>query len=287
MKRITDLEEILILLEERGIKPMRVDDAMPVYDAKVSCGLPNGVGDARMEFMSSPAMIRATGAQFCVTATGDSMADADIEDGDVLWIDSRAEIHDGDMVLAMPESGEYLVKNFYTDSNEVSWLIPCNDKYKPIPLDEDDSPAIVGEVACVIKARPYHMPARICRKKIEALKHGSSAKLNITDEMVSEAMRSVASVVTNARQWYAVYRAMVDAGVYEKTDYSLFCERVQMELPEHPYKPKRDELLRMQSRSFKRPVNMWSEDDAPVQGKRFADYLSIGYKVYDMLGMRR
>ena len=75
-----------------------------------------------------------------------------VDDGDILYIDCRAEIHDGDMVLAMPESGEYLVKNFYTDSNEVSWLIPCNDKYKPIPLDKDDSPVIVGKVVNLLMA---------------------------------------------------------------------------------------------------------------------------------------
>lgn len=286
MKRITDLEEIIRVLEERGLNPMRVDDAIPLYDARVSCGLPTGVGDARMEFMSSPAMMRAMGSQYCATAMGDSMVDAGIDDGDILWIDCRADIHDGDIVLAMPESGEYLVKIFYTDADEVSWLIPCNDKYKPIPLNEEDSPSIVGKVTGIIKPKPYNMPSRICRKKIEALKQGSSAKLNISEDMVSDAIQVVAPMVTNSRQWYAVYRALIDVDVYERNNYSLFCERVAQEVPDHQFLPKRDELVRMQTRSFKRPLKMWSEDDAPVTGKRFADYLTIGYKVYDILGIR-
>lgn len=286
MKRLTNIEEILRILEERGLSPIRMDDELPVFDAQVSCGLPNGVGDVSSSMKGSPSLLRRLGAEYAVHAHGDSMVGAGVDDGDILYIDCRAEIHDGDMVLAMPESGEYLIKIFYTDWDDVSWLIPCNDKYKPIPLNEDDSPVIVGKVVNVLKVNPYNMPSRVCRKMIEGLLSGKSAKLNITDEMVSEAIRVVAPMVTNARQWYAPYRALVDAGVYEKTDYSAFCERVVKVVPDHSYKPKRDELIRMLQKSFKRPVKLWSEDDAPVSGKRFYDYQAIGYKVYEMLGMK-
>ena len=68
---------------------------------------------------------------------------------------------------------------------------------------------------------------------------------------------------------------------------SSFCEKVEEEVPNNQYKPKRDELIRMVQRSFRRPVKLWSEDDAPVTGKRFYDYQSIGYKIYDMLGINR
>ncbi len=287
MQRITDVDEIFELLEARGLTPVRFNDELPVYDVKISCGLPNGVGDIRSQLRNSPAMLRSLGAEYGVYAVGDSMIDAGVEDGDMLYIDCKAEIHDGDMVLAMPESGEYLIKIFYTDSNEVSWLIPCNDKYKPIPLNEEDSPAIVGKVVNVLKMNTYNMPARLCKKKIDGLMNGKTAKLNITDDMISDAIRKVASLVTNSRQWYAVYRAMIDAGVYEKNDYSSFCEKVEKEAPNNQYKPKRDELIRMVQRSFRRPVKLWSEDDAPVTGKRFYDYQSMGYKIYDMLGLNR
>ena len=286
MQRITDIEEIFRILEERGLTPVRMEDVIPVVDAEVSCGLPNGVGDARTQFMSSPAMLRAAGAEYGIYAKGDSMIDAGVDDGDLLFIDCKAEIHDGDMVLAMPESGEYLIKIFYTDWDGISWLIPCNDKYKPIPLNEDDSPAIVGKVVNILKLSPYNMPSRVCKKKIEGLMNGKSKKLDITDEMIGDAIKVVAPMVSNSRQWYAAYRALIDAGVYEKNNYSMFCERVEKEVPDHPYKPKRDELLRMAQRCFKRPVKLWSEDDAPVSGKRFYDYQSIGYKVYDILGIR-
>lgn len=286
MQRITETEEIFRIMEERGMNPVSMDDVIPIVDAEVSCGLPTGVGDVRTDFMSSPVMLRASGAEYGVYAKGDSMIDAGVEDGDLLYIDCKAEIHDGDMVLAMPESSDYLVKIFFTDGDGVSWLIPCNDKYKPIPLNEDDSPAIAGKVVYILKLNPYYMPSRECRKKIESLMSGKSAKLNITDDMVGDAIKVVAPMVSNSRQWYAAYRALIDAGVYERNHYSVFCERVEKEEPDHPCKPKRDELLRMAQRCFKRPVKLWSEDDAPVTGKRFSDYLSIGYKVYDILGIR-
>ena len=275
MKRLTDIEEILRILEERGLNPIRMDDELPVFDAQVSCGLPNGVGDVSSSMKGSPSLLRRLGAEYAVHAHGDSMVGAGVDDGDILYIDCRADIHDGDMVLAMPESGEYLIKIFYTDWDDVSWLIPCNDKYKPIPLNEDDSPMIVGKVVNVLKVNPYNMPSRVCRKMIEGLLSGKSARLNITDEMVSEAIRVVAPMVTNARQWYAVMRAMADAEVQDESDFDGFCSRICLLLPQHKHLPDAKELQRMAVLSFAKQVAMWVECDAPVTGKRFRDYLAI------------
>ena len=58
MKRLTDIEEILRILEERGLSPIRMDDELPVFDAQVSCGLPNGVGDVSSSMKGSPSLLR-------------------------------------------------------------------------------------------------------------------------------------------------------------------------------------------------------------------------------------
>ncbi len=58
MKRLTDIEDILRILEERGLSPIRMDDELPVFDAQVSCGLPNGVGDVSSSMKGSPSLLR-------------------------------------------------------------------------------------------------------------------------------------------------------------------------------------------------------------------------------------
>ena len=58
---------------------------------------------------------------------------------------------------------------------------------------------------------------------------------------------------------------------------------VKAEVPEHPHLPPRDEMVRMVTQSFKKPVAMWNEANAPVQGKRFKDYVKIAEKMLDMI----
>ena len=58
MKRLTNIEEILRILEKMGLSPIRMDDELPVFDAQVSCGLPNGVGDVSSSMKGSPSLLR-------------------------------------------------------------------------------------------------------------------------------------------------------------------------------------------------------------------------------------
>ena len=46
-------------------------------------------------------------------------------------------------------------------------------------------------------------------------------------------------------------------------------------LPNHPKLPTVRELQRMDVQSFSKPVRLWDRDDAPVDRKRFAEYLDV------------
>ena len=82
-------------------------------------------------------------------------------------------------------------------------------------------------------------------------------------------------VVKNGRQWYAVYRSMVDMGALCEGEYSAFCDKVAKLLPEHGHLPTVGELKRMAVQSFRKRVALWKKGDAPVTGQRFDDYLRI------------
>ena len=66
-------------------------------------------------------------------------------------------------------------------------------------------------------------------------------------------------------------------------DFEGFCQRVKAEVPEHKNLPTRAEMQRMAVQSFKKPVVMWKALNAPVQGKRFNDYVKIAERVQELL----
>ena len=106
----------------------------------------------------------------------------------------------------------------------------------------------------------------------------------ITEECVSHAIKAIAPMVEVGRQWYAVCRVLVDVKVVTEGDFEGFCQRVKAEVPDHNNLPTRIELQRMAVQSFKKPVAMWNELNAPVQGKRYNDYVKIAERMQELLG---
>ena len=100
MKSLIDIEEIIDGLRKAGYDAVKIDDSLPLYDVKVKCGSPSELGYVQKVMMQTPSMLRDAGAEFGVTAMGESMIDCNVEEGDFLWIDTRAAINDCDKVLA-------------------------------------------------------------------------------------------------------------------------------------------------------------------------------------------
>jgi hypothetical protein len=121
-------------------------------------------------------------------------------------------------------------------------------------------------------------------KIINKAKREMACQREITQEQVSRAIREIAPMVEVGRQWYAVCRVLEDVKVVAGGDFEGFCKRVRAEVPEHNNLPTRIELQRMAVQSFKKPVAMWNELDAPVQGKRYKDYLKIAERMQELLG---
>jgi hypothetical protein len=149
-------------------------------------------------------------------------------------------------------------------------------------LDDYDDAMMVGVVKQVTKRAP-RVAYRSCMKLINKAKRELSRQKEITEEQVSNAIRAVAPMVELGRQWYAVCRVLEDVKVVPEGDFEGFCQRVRAEVPEHPHLPARDEMVRMAVQSFKKPVSMWNELNAPVQGKRYNDYVKIAERMQELL----
>ena len=276
-----DFDQLLELLEKDGRRPMVCDTPIPFYDNIVKCGSPTGVGDIVREVKMVPHATLSMLQEFFVVAGGDSMEGVSIEDGDILRVKAQPTANDGDVVLAMFD-GDSTVKTYCEDEKGQPWLVPQNPKYKAFPMSDADDACIVGVVTEIIKQRP-RVKFRDCQTLIEEAKEARNMGEEITEEQVSRAINAIAPMVELGRQWYAVCRVLVDVKAVTEGDFEGFCQRVRAEVPEHPHLPARDEMVRMAVQSFKKPVAMWNELNAPVQGKRYKDYVKIAERMQELL----
>ena len=113
-------------------------------------GFPSPAADCTERIDITRELIRHPETTFYARIDGDSMQDAGIFSGDLVVIDRSLQADDGDYVAAYID-GEFTVKEFRHDpSHRCAWLIPHNDKYSRIRVDEDDSFIIWGVITHTI-----------------------------------------------------------------------------------------------------------------------------------------
>lgn len=277
-------EELKALFSDmlsKNIEPMLCDTRVPLYDSPVPCGEPTYCPEDIKESVLLPRELLSIHPEFMLPVKGDSMKDAGIVAGDIVKVEADVTPYDGDIVLACID-GEYTLKTYFEDDEGQHWLVPQNEKYEPILLEERQNVRIFGRVKEVVKQTP-RIASRLCMKIINRARQLRMKRQEISQERVSSIIKQMAPKVKIGRQWYAVYKPMEEKMVFAKEDYSGFCERVAKEVPEHKHLPTVVELQRMAVQSFKKPVRLWNPTDAPVQGKRFTAYEQIGLQTLGML----
>ena len=277
-----NIEETFKKLEEAGCHPMWCDTKIDLYDNAVSCGRPEDVGDICYEEDFYPHEMLPPHRIFKVPAVGDSMRDAGIESGDMLTIEACSYICDDDLVLACLD-GEFLVKAFYEDEEGRKWLVPYNEKYDAIELNEQQRVSISGKVIEVSKRHPrvrHRDSSRIVQKALL----NRQVPRTMTREELKQLIVTIAPMVKICRQWFAVYRPLVQRHQVEKGDYNAFCMLVREDVPDHGKLPAPIEIQRMDVQSFSKSVCFWDERNAPVKGTRFAYYKEIAERALELVG---
>jgi DNA polymerase V len=123
--------------------------SIPLYSSKVQAGFPSPADDYIERYLDLNAeYIKHPSATFLVTATGESMIDAGIFEGDVLIVDKSLEAIDGSIVIAAL-NGELTVKRLSRRNARVQ-LIPANPKFQPIDITEEQDVVIWGVVTLVL-----------------------------------------------------------------------------------------------------------------------------------------
>ena len=109
---------------------------LPFADQGVRAGFPSPAQDYMTDSIDlNRELIRHPATTFYARASGDSMRDCGIDDGDLLVIDKALEPQDGDIVVAFID-GEF---------------VPANEEYTPIKITEENNFLIWGVLTYNIK----------------------------------------------------------------------------------------------------------------------------------------
>ena len=259
-------KDVLQVLEEWGWEPGKCESG----NNDVSM-----VADDTPLFYNEQLMpLTETNPLLQVTVQNDMLSDLYIEPGDHLLLNIGSQPKEGDIVMVLAHQKPHLYV-YCMDEKNKPWLVPQNKNYEARLLADDATFCIVGVVAELKKDRP-RVPRSLCQQPIsEARKKLLASPIQFALYRLPNFLKELAQLVQTSRQWYAVYRAMVDCGLLDKDDYETFCEHVRKAVPDHPHLPPRDSLQRMCMMCFKRPVASWTESAAPVKAKRYRDYLKL------------
>lgn len=281
MKKVFDFESILSILDQKGLNPRVCDTPVPYYDNRVRCGSPLELGDVVEETRLWPKALLTIAPEYVVTVSGNSMKDAGIDEGDEVRVRAVQTPRDGDIVLMLID-GECTIKTYCTDEDGCVWLVPQNDSYDAFPLSSVNA-SLMGVVCAVVKKSP-RTSYRACMDKIARARAKQSTP--VCPKRVKKAINAIGQEIKVARHWYAVYRTFVDMKIIPDGDFAPFCSLVSDILPSHTHLPRAEELQRLALQSFRRPVILWREDDAPVSGKRFRVYLTLAQRTRELMKER-
>jgi DNA polymerase V len=122
---------------------------LPLYSEAVSAGFPSPAQDYQEGKIDlNRELIQRPDATFCVTVSGESMIDANLQDGDMLLVERGLDAHSGDIILAILD-GDFTVKRLHRDGNSIA-LLPANSRFAPIPIHADQDFAVWGVVKWVL-----------------------------------------------------------------------------------------------------------------------------------------
>ena len=116
----------------------------------ISAGFPSPADDFKETRISlDRELVKNKEATFYARVSGDSMVGAGLNDGDLLVIDRSKNPENGKIAVCLVD-GDFTVKRIKKEKNKL-YLMPENNKYKPIELKEENELIVWGVVEYVIK----------------------------------------------------------------------------------------------------------------------------------------
>lgn len=101
---------------------------------QIACGTPILAEENITDYVDVPGHIKA---DYALTCKGDSMVNAGIRDGDIVYIRQQDEVENGQIAAVMVDGNEATLKRFYFDGDQVQ-LVAENSKIRPLAFFGED-----------------------------------------------------------------------------------------------------------------------------------------------------
>lgn len=152
----------LVVMDEKGMieydgrniqtnitRKLNTESSQTAIVGSIPCGSPQYEEENIEEYVSLPAAIFGKGDFYILHASGDSMIDAGIDDGDLVVVRKQNYADDGDIVVALVDNQNTL-KTFYRDEQSRKIILhPENESMDDIVIDN----CYIQGIAChVIKS---------------------------------------------------------------------------------------------------------------------------------------
>ena len=130
------LNDLMASVDEMNVS--MVADLRPITRKRlpmlgnVACGEPTFADEQHDTFVDA---VSDVGADFCLTAKGDSMINARIFDGDILFVKQQESVDDGEIAVVLIEDETTVKRVYYDKENNVLTLMPENPTHKPMRFE--------------------------------------------------------------------------------------------------------------------------------------------------------
>lgn len=120
-------------MEKWGIRPISTKK-IPLL-GNIACGEPRYADEDRSSYVEVGTDIKA---DFCLRAKGDSMINARINDGDIVFVRAQNSVDNGDIAVVVINDEATLKRVYFFPDKNILILKPENTKYKDIIYSEED-----------------------------------------------------------------------------------------------------------------------------------------------------
>lgn len=141
--------------KQTTIAPPQYITSIPLY-GNICCGSGIFVDDEIMDTITLPAeFLQKKDTYFAQYAKGDSMINANIEEGDLLIFDKTSVLDNGQIGCFCIDDNNAVCKRYYHNNSNII-LQPENENYLPIVIDfmENTHFRIIGKLIRVLKKKP-------------------------------------------------------------------------------------------------------------------------------------
>lgn len=109
--------------------------------------------------IAAPRDMLGRGRTFALRVRGDSMIEENIQDGDIIVVNSQKTAENGQMVVALIDGNYATVKKFFREPEFIR-LEPANPQFKPIFIKTPDRIQIQGVVRGLIRKYGAESPSQ-------------------------------------------------------------------------------------------------------------------------------